>query len=94
MAASFPMVTITDETIESYVSNLYDVPLAILNRATLAALETARFFPTIAEVREKADAMVARTVQAPAFSCPKCFGAGMEQYKDDLGYNFARRCYH
>ena len=94
MAAGYPSVAISEATIDVYVREMYDVPLTLLQRGTTQALEVCRFFPTIAELREKIDAMVTHQYQAPSFDCPKCFGAGMEQYKDDLGYNVARRCYH
>lgn len=94
LAAAYPAVAVTEETIDVYVRELYDVPLTLLQRGTTQALEACHFFPTIAELREKIDAMVTQQYQAPAFTCPKCFGCGMEQYRDDLGYNVARRCYH
>ena len=94
MATAFPSMAISEETIDTYVRELFDVPMVFLQRAITQALETAKFFPTIAELREKADAMVLREYQAPAISCQKCFGTGMEIYRDDLNYNVARRCYH
>ncbi len=57
MAAAYPAVGISEATIDVYVRELFDVPLAMLKRATSQALESCRFFPTVAELREKADAM-------------------------------------
>jgi len=94
LAAGYPSTAISEQTIDVYVREMYDVPLTLLQRGTTQALESCRFFPTIAELREKIDAMVTQQYQAPSFNCLMCFGAGMEQYKDDLGYNVARRCYH
>jgi hypothetical protein len=94
MAAAFPSVLISEDTIDVFARELYDVPLVLLRRATTQAMESCRFFPTIAELREKIDAMVTRQYQAPSSSCPKCFGSGWEQYRDDLNYNVARKCYH
>src|ERR1043166_1167115 len=94
LAAGFPSVGISEDTIDVYVRELYDVPLTLLQRGVTQALESSRFFPTIAELREKIDAMVVKEYQAPAVTCPKCFGCGWEQYRDDFNYNAARRCYH
>ena len=94
LASGYPSVAVTEETMDLYIRELYDVPLNLLQRGVAQALETCHFFPTIAELREKIDAMMSKQYQAPSFNCPKCFGCGMEQYRDDLGYNVARRCYH
>ncbi len=94
LAAAFPSVAISEATIDVYARELSDVPLALLKRSTSQALESCRFFPTVAELREKVDAMMSRTHQAPAYSCQKCFGSGWEQYRDDLNYNVARKCFH
>ena len=94
MAAAFPTVVISEQTIEVFARELYDVPLVLLRRGTTEAMEACRFFPTIAELREKINAMVTKEYNAPSVTCPNCFGCGMEQYRDDLGYNVARRCYH
>lgn len=62
LSSAFPRQEVTQQTIETYVRDLVDLDAAAGLAACEALRKTARFFPTIAEVRE----MVARlTLGAP-----------------------------
>ena len=57
LASMFSSVQIGNSTIDAYVSMLKDVPLEILTTAINQVAVESRFFPTIAEIREKAIAL-------------------------------------
>lgn len=57
LAASFPSVAITGATISAYVEMLKDIPLDVLDAAIRQVLAENKFFPSIAELREKALAL-------------------------------------
>lgn len=95
LAAGFPSVAIAEQTIEVYARDLSDVPLDVLRRAIKTCRTKAKFFPTIAEIREAAAAMPAIT-DTPV-DCGKCFGTGiyMPEGQGDDGYKLpAQRCDH
>jgi hypothetical protein len=95
LAAAFPSTVITEQTVDVYVRDLWAVPLRILRPAIEDCRADARFFPTVAEIREKAGALVGISRENSQFAdCKKCFGAGMETYVDVDGYTVARHCDH
>ena len=95
LAAGFPSIEVSEETINTYVDRLSDVPLHILARVADALIDEAPFFPTVAEIRQKANAMIGIEYKSPvAANCSRCFGSGMEIYEETRGYNVARRCFH
>lgn len=54
MAAAFPHAQVTQETYAVYAKLLADIPVAELQAAALQCLASARFMPTIGELRDKA----------------------------------------
>ena len=53
MAAAFPHVNVGKETYDIYAKMLADVPVAELQAAAAQCLASARFFPSIGEIRDK-----------------------------------------
>lgn len=53
LAASFPAARITDQTIEAYIAMLGDVPIEILRVAVQQCANDSKFFPSLAEIRER-----------------------------------------
>lgn len=54
LARAFPKTTIGEETIKIYLEMLADVPTELLEFAINRLIQTAKFFPAIAEIREAA----------------------------------------
>lgn len=94
LAAAFPSLEVTDATIEAFDKGLADVPLKLLRPAIGQCIATAKFFPSVAEIRERVGAM---KMDKPApVNCLRCHGSGMEMVtagRDDR-YSYARRCDH
>lgn len=65
LAASFPAAKITDQTIEAYIAMLEDVPIEILRVAIQQCANDSKFFPSLAEIRERV-AAVTRPAKANA----------------------------
>lgn len=55
--AAFPNAKVTDELLNVYAMMLQDIKPEILSRAVVAALDVCEFFPTIAAIRARVDAM-------------------------------------
>lgn len=53
LAASFPAAKITDQTIEAYIAMLQDVPTGVLKVAIQQCANDSKFFPSLAEIRER-----------------------------------------
>lgn len=54
MAAAFPNVQASDQTIKVYVTMLKDIPLDLLTVSVQQCMAESEFLPTVAKVREKA----------------------------------------
>lgn len=69
LAASFPSAKISSETISAYAQQLDDLPIALLDLAARQCAADCKFFPTMAELRERAAAitMPARGTAADAW---------------------------
>lgn len=93
LAAGYPSVVIAEQTIEVYAKDLSDIPLDTLRAAIELCRRESRFFPTVPELRERADSIMPKTANKPPPDCPRCFGSGFEQYREGL-YATARRCDH
>jgi hypothetical protein len=96
LAAAFPSVEVMDQTIKTYVWGLMDLPVTALWAAIERTKNTHKFstLPTIAEIRENAEAVaVSGGAEKHPDNC-ECFGTGMIQTpKDATGYSpGARRC--
>lgn len=92
LASGYPSQVIAEQTIEVYAKDLFDLPLDVLRTAVEACRKEFRFFPAVADIREKAAALKVASNEAP-IDCPRCFGTGFEQYRDGI-YASARRCDH
>jgi hypothetical protein len=93
LASGYPSQVIAEQTIEVYAKDLSDLPLDVLRTAVETCRREFRFFPAVADIREKAAALKV-TNNEPPIDCPRCFGVGMEIRKDKQGYSTTRRCDH
>ena len=57
LAACYPTFTLEKRTIDAYASLLEDIDADALAMAALQAMAESRFFPTVAELRERVHAM-------------------------------------
>lgn len=57
MAAAYPTMTIKAETVDAYASLLEDIDADALAVAAKQAMAESRFFPTVAELRERVHAI-------------------------------------
>jgi hypothetical protein len=64
-AAAYPRFELTPPTIRIYEQTLSDIPVDALQAATLDLIGESRFFPTVAEIRERAFALMAEQEGAP-----------------------------
>jgi hypothetical protein len=66
LAGMYPAVQLSDETIAGYCRALADVPLAALDAALAQTQQECKFFPTVAEIRERVlDATAPRRPDGP-----------------------------
>ena len=61
MKAAYPRQTLPEETIDLYTRALQDIEPRLLKTAVMQHIATSKWFPTIAELRGTAAALVART---------------------------------
>lgn len=54
LAASYPNTEVTDETYKVYGRMLEDIPIDVLTQSVEQCIAESKFFPTIAELRDKA----------------------------------------
>jgi len=92
LASRFPSAELTANNIKGYVWSLSDLSLQVLQAAMTRCVDTSKFFPTIAEIRENAEAVKVLQNETP-IDCPRCFGTGWEQYTEG-GYKQVRKCDH
>ena len=59
LAATYPTVQVSTETVNVYVRMLKDIPLEVLTTSVEQCMAESEFFPTIARLRNKALALVA-----------------------------------
>jgi hypothetical protein len=93
LAAGYPAVVIAEQTIEVYAQDLADIPLERLSAAIELCRQESKYFPTVAELRERVDAIKTQSSEPPS-DCPRCFGQGMEILTTATGYRTSRRCDH
>lgn len=93
LAAGYPSVVIAEQTIEVYAKDLSDIPLDTLRSAIELCRRESKFFPTVLELRERADTIKPRITEPPP-DCPRCLGTGMEIITTSGGYKASRRCDH
>lgn len=91
LALRFPGTELTEQNVKGYVWSLSDLNQIALRAAIERCVNTSKFFPTVAEIRENAEAI--STKEPEVVDCLRCFGVGMEQYFAD-GYKQVRRCDH
>jgi len=58
LSVSFPNFKLPPESMEMYTMLLEDLPVDVLRSAVLECANTCKFFPTIAEIREKTNALL------------------------------------
>lgn len=58
LTAAFPNNKVGVETLKVYSLTLADIPLDVLEAATLQIITTAKFFPTVSEIRDAAHAIM------------------------------------
>jgi len=66
MASTYPNVTVSDQTNLTYVRMLRDIPIDILAVAIEQCTSECKWFPSVAEIRDKAMTLT-RTESVPAF---------------------------
>ena len=52
LTAAYPAANITNATMNVYYEHLKDIPIQVMERAAARIVETAKFFPSVAELRE------------------------------------------
>jgi hypothetical protein len=58
LAAAFPNNKIAKETLDVYKLTLADIPADVLENATLQIITTAKFFPSVSEIRDTAHSII------------------------------------
>lgn len=91
LSARFPATDLKERNIKGYVWSLSDLSFPVLSAAIDRCINSAKYFPSVAEIRENAEAI--STKEPEIVDCPRCFGVGMEQIFAD-GYKQVRRCDH
>lgn len=64
LAAGFPDVQVTEATVAAYAEDLADLPGEQVWQAARELRRTARFFPRISEIRERAEDLHTRAIEA------------------------------
>lgn len=65
LAASYPAMQLSDDTVNAYVSMLKDIPVDVLKASVEQSVAESEFLPTIARLRNKALALVAPSRKDP-----------------------------
>lgn len=65
LIAAYPNTQVTGDTINVYVRMLEDVPVQVLDCAVKQSLAECKFFPSVAELREKVFALSSNVSQVP-----------------------------
>lgn len=58
LAASYPQVQMSDDSINAYVAMLKDIPVEVLKTAAEQCIVESEFLPTIAKIRDRALSLV------------------------------------
>jgi hypothetical protein len=87
ISGAFPHVHVTDDTRDIYVAMLGDLDVKVANEAVRKLLATAKFMPTIAEIRAKA----AELVHGPRLNGGEAWGAIVEAIQRVGSYRPAPR---
>lgn len=66
LAAAFPANKVGKETLEVYKLTLADIPADVLEQATLHVITRSRFFPTVSEIRDAANAIMVGLHNVPS----------------------------
>jgi hypothetical protein len=93
------------KTYRAYAPKLCDIPLEVLQEALNKCGDELRFFPVVAEIRERAATIRAEKAKAncdndwekltAAEVCPDCFNTGTVVVRDEAGNaKGARNCTH
>lgn len=85
---------VDDEAAALYARGLSDVPVPLLDRAMIRTVRTRTFLPSVAELRQDAEAERQAFVQAhPFVPCTVCRESeGWVAFTDDDGVARVRRC--
>lgn len=93
LALRFPSAELTEQNVKGYVWSLSDLSQIAIRAAIEKCINTSKFFPTVAEIRENAEAVGSKSEDnAHPDSCI-CFGTGLVVPEKIDGYSpGARRC--
>lgn len=93
LALHFPTAELTEKTVKSYVWSLSDLSQITLRAAIEKCVATSKFFPSVAEIRENASAVVTEGKGGSHPDSCACFGVGWIVPEKVDGYSpGARRC--
>lgn len=83
LLAAFPGAKVTERSCELYANHLADLPADRVRAAVAQCVAACRFFPTVAEIRERAGEVVAEresvALEAFGFAVKECAAALVEQ---------------
>lgn len=68
LAASYPNTEVSDETYKVYGRMLDDIPIQVLRQSVEQCIAESKFFPTVAELREKAFVLMSDVSLMPTAS--------------------------
>lgn len=93
LALRFPGTELTEQNVKGYVWSLSDLNQIALRAAIERCVNTSKFFPTVAEIRENAEAISTGADDGSHPDSCACFGTGMILPEKIDGYSpGARRC--
>ena len=93
LALRFPGTELTEQNVKGYVWSLGDLSQIALRAAIERCVNTSKFFPTVAEIRENAEAISTKSSNGNHPDSCACFGTGMILPERKDGYSQgARRC--
>lgn len=95
LALRFPGTELTEQNVKGYVWSLSDLNQVALRAAIERCVNTSKFFPTVAEIRENAETISTGADDGGHPASCKCFGTNLyvPEGRDDAGYKLgARRC--
>ena len=87
LGAAYPRFELTPETVQIYEETLSDIPVDALQAATLDMVAESKFFPTVAEIRKSAFALMAED-EPDAYSA---WGKTLDLLRDGRGHPIISR---
>ena len=84
LAAAYPRFKLPVETIRVYEQTLSDIPVEVLRAATLDLIAESKFFPTVAEIRKSAFALMAS--ESGSMSAYEAWALTLDYVRDGRGH--------